>query len=279
MLDQRQDIGDYVLMTRPSFSYLVASLVAFTFIMTPPADARRRRRTRARVGYVSIESLTDKARVYIDGKYIGKTPFEKKLKFRPGKHKLKATKPGFMSSEMPFTIRRGRTTNLTIDLLPSSGFVKFDCNIEGAEVYLDGKLLGNTPLIKDIPLGEHVVTITKETYNDFTTQLVVTTGKKAFINGKLTPYNDLTPEALAIKREKQEKERQAAEAKTRLEESVHVQPVDEAHWYDDWYEKWWFWTAVGVVVVTSVAVPVATSSGGPQAGLNDHEGKYTISLP
>ncbi len=248
-------------------------------VLSPSADARKKKRRYSRIGYLSIESMTDDARVYIDGKFIGKTPFEKRIKIKAGKHQLKATKPGFMSSEMPFEIRRRRTTNLTVDLLPSSGIAKFDCNIKGAEVYLDGTLLGNTPLIKDVPLGNHVVTITKESYNDFTTQLLVKAGEKAFVNGKLTPFKNFTPEALAVRKAKEEKEKREAELRAQLQ-ATPVEPASGVHWYDDWYEKWWFWTAVGVVVITSVAVPVAATSGGPQSGLNDHTSPIDpITLP
>ena len=124
-------------------------------------------RAGGRRGSLKISSITDGARVYIDGKYVGNTPLDKPLGLKPGKHKLKATRAGYGSAELEFTIRSGRTTKLEVDLLPFSGLVKFTANLEGAEVYVDNNLVGHTPLIRDVVAGDHKVLILKEGFNDY----------------------------------------------------------------------------------------------------------------
>ena len=233
------------------------------------ADARR-----PAMGTLIIESMTDGAKVYLDGKQIGKTPFAKPIPVRVGQHKLKATKFGYAELELEFKMRARRKTTLTVDLVPHSGLVRFTCNIDAAEIYLDGKLLGHTPLIKTVGLGDHKVMIVREGYNDFSAEINVKAGEKHFVDGVLTLFQDFSPEVLALKKAQEEEAQRRKELAARIEASpalggpAAVEPA--AAWYDRFYEKWWFWTAVGAVVLTAVVVPVATTVSTEQAGLNAH---------
>ncbi len=257
-------------------------LLVAAFVLPAPADARRRR---ARAGLLVIDAMTDGAKVYIDGKPVGKTPLDEPIRLKPGKHTIKATKFGFSTFEMEFTIRRGKRTGLMVDLVPHSGLVKFDCNIKGAEVYLDSKLIGHTPLIKNVSIGDHEVMIVREGYNDFAAEINVKAGQKQFVEGVLTPFQDFSPEVLALKQKQEEQARrnaeqaeQAAAAPPPATTAGATEPAPS--WTDDWYEKWWLWTAVGAVVVTAVAVPVAVTSGGGGSGLGDHSSPIDpIQLP
>ena len=247
------------------------ALLVVGFCWPDSADGKRRRR--ARKGKLAIEALTMGAKVYIDNKLIGKTPFEKPILLRAGKHKLKATKFGFSSLELDFVIRARRTTDLMVDLVPHSGLVKFTCNVEGVEVYVDGKMLGNTPLIKTVPIGDHKVMLVREGYNDFSAELNVKAGEKHFIEGVMTPFQDFSPEVLAIKKAQEEEAKRKQEEAAQIELAASQPAVAPAPaWYDGFYEKWWFWTAVGAVVATAVVVPVGMElSGGTQSGLKAHD--------
>jgi hypothetical protein len=230
---------------------------------------------RGRKGKLVVDSMTEGAKVYVDGKLVGKTPIEKPIPLRPGQHKLKATKAGHSTLELEFTIRARKKTEMMVELLPFSGLVKFSANIEGAEVYVDNTLIGHTPLIRDVVSGDHKVLILKEGYNDFAIDINVKAGEKMFVEGNLTPFKDLSPEVLAIARAQEEK-KQEEEALAR--ELVEAEAVAAAPpWYADLYKKWWVWAIAGAVVVTAVTVPLALSAGGDQAGLHRHEDSpYTV---
>lgn len=242
--------------------WITAALAVLTLL---PLDAS----ARGRRGQLVIDSMTDGAKVYVDGKLIGKTPVSKPVSLKPGKHKLKATKAGYSTLEIEFTIRARKKTEMMVELLPFSGLVKFSANVDGAEVYVDNQLLGHTPLIRDLVAGDHKVLILKEGYNDFATGINVKAGEKMFVEGKLTPFKDLSPEVLAIaKAQKKKKQEDEALALELVEaEAVAAAPP----WYADLYKQWWVWAIAGAVVVTAVTVPLALSSGGDQAGLHRHE--------
>jgi hypothetical protein len=255
-----------------------ATTVLLLMVCLPEASARK-----AKMGKLIIESMTDGVKVYVDGKLKGKTPIAKPVWLKPGKHKLKATKAGYSTLELPFKIRRGKKTSLTVDLFPFSGLVRFTSNVDGAEVYVDNKLLGSTPLIRDVVVGKRKVMILKEGYNDFVTEIRVKAGEKHFVEGALTPFRDFSPEVMAIKEAEKKKAEQAEKDKSlqeklaNLPEKSAVEPA--APWYQDWYKQWWVWTIAGVVVATAVTVPLVVTSGGEQSGLNIHIPDGTQILP
>lgn len=215
-------------------------------------------------GFLVVTSMTTDAKVYVDGKLLGKTPFSKPISLRAGKHKLRATKSGHSNADLNFVIRPGRRTELSVDLIPFSGLVRFSCNEERAEVYVDKKLVGIAPLNQDLMVGDHDVQIVKEGHNDFVTKINVKAGEKHFVNGTLTPFQDLSPEVAALAKSQTEKT-------TTVSELAPVEPVPPAPaWYADLYKKWWVWAIAGAVVVTAVTVPLAVS-GGRQPGLDLHE--------
>ncbi|MBW1810754.1 MAG: PEGA domain-containing protein [Deltaproteobacteria bacterium] len=254
--------------------FILVGLILFVF--QPEASARKRR-----YGKLVINSMTDGTKVYIDGKLKGKTPFDKPIKLRVGKHKLKATKAGYSTLNMPFKIRSRKKTEVHVDLLPFSGLVKITSNLEGAEVYVDNKLLGHTPLIRDLVVGDHKIMILKEGYNDFATEINVKAGEKHFVEGVLTLFRDFSPEVLAIAAAQKKKAEQDAKDQSLQAELAHMtktQPVAPAQsWYTDLHKQWWVWAIAGAIVVTAVTVPLATT-GGEQSGLNDHNPAATIQL-
>jgi len=240
------------------------------------AGKNKRRNFRNR-GYLIVYSMTDGAKLYINGKLYGKTPFQKPIPLRPGTHKLKATKAGHSILELQVVIRPRRKTEVQIDLLPHSGIIKIDCNIRGAEVYLDNNLIGHTPLIQEILVGDHTINIIKEGYNDFTSNINVKAGKKLFVQGQLTPFNNFSAEVMVmVQAQKEKQEKNASLTPNQLTPDNKAKPTPA--WYSDFYKRWWFWTIAGTIVLTAVAVPLALS-GGEQSGRYDHNALWESQLP
>jgi hypothetical protein len=246
-----------------------------------PAQGQARRRNRATsFGALVIQTMTDEARIFVDDKLIGRTPFKRPIRVRTGTHKLKATKPGFDTVEMEFVIRKNQKTSLELELFPHSGLVKFGCNVAGAEVYVDGKLVGKTPLIRQVVVGDHKIYISKEGYNDFESAMNVKAGEKHFVEAQLSPYRNISPEVLAEVKAHEEAEarkKKLAEAQLREEQLQAEQQASPPSWTDEWYKQWWIWALAGAVVATAVTVPLVIETGQP--GLNAHDPAAEINLP
>ncbi len=243
----------------------------------PKADPRK--------AQLIIDCVEDGAKIYVDKKLQGKTPLSGPVWVRPGKHKIEASKPGFTSFELELVVKARQKVPVSIELMPYSGLVKFSCNVASAEVYVDGRLIGQTPLIKDVLVGTHKITLVKEGYNDFATELNVQAGEKHFVEGVLTPFEDFSDDVRAMAKAAKEKAEQDRLAAEKLQaEAAAIPPSGPGvpapgSWTDTWYKEWWIWAIAGAVVVTAVAVPVALTSGGEQAGLNAHDPAATLTLP
>ena len=269
------------MLTRQFWPLRILLLLLGLSLITPMGTAEAKKRRRSRMGRLLVDSMLDGAKLYINGKLVGKTPFDKPLRLKAGKHKLKATKPGFSTLEFEIRIRSRRTKKLMLDLVPYSGLVRFKANIKKAEVYVDGKLLGHTPLIQEVSVGDHKIQIVKEGYNDFIAEMNVKAGEKHFVEASLTLFKDFSPEVLAMQAEAERKAKEKAEMKAaalaEAERAALLTSQGPASWTNDWYKQWWIWTIAGAVVLTAVTVPLAVSGGG-QSGLDDHSPTATIHL-
>nr|WP_246048627.1 PEGA domain-containing protein [Leptospira sarikeiensis] len=106
------------------------------------------------------------ALVFIDGDYVGKTPF-KRSDILSGIHDIKITKNGFGEWVGQVDLRESsKELDITLEKDKKEGFITVSSDPVGAKVYLGSEFLGVTPLVK-VPvkigwnrlrfvLGEHV---------------------------------------------------------------------------------------------------------------------------
>ena len=94
--------------------------------------------------------------VYIDGSYVSETPFEVALS--AGNYELEIKKEGYIDLIQQLNIQGAEVLQAyTYALTSDISEVSFETNPEGAEVYIDGKLSGTTPVTLFINSGSHVV--------------------------------------------------------------------------------------------------------------------------
>ena len=79
----------------------------------------------------------------------------------------------------------GEEQEFIFDLEPAWADVQIDTKPSGAEIFIDGKNVGLTPLDFDLIEGQHVLGIKKNGYKDFSTEIAV----KARENIVLEPFN------------------------------------------------------------------------------------------
>ena len=109
------------------------------------------------------------AKVFIDGKYMETTPFSTPLNLPIGKHRVKLVNPNFASLEKDIIVRGGYIDTLKVNLKPvEMGLLKIQA-VPWGEVYLDGKLIGETPLEISVKAGRYLLSIKNpklKTYRD-----------------------------------------------------------------------------------------------------------------
>ncbi|MBU8902346.1 MAG: PEGA domain-containing protein [Victivallales bacterium] len=97
------------------------------------------------IGTFVLKTIPPKARVYINGKARGFSPFRTEL--QEGMHKIKITLAGFSEVKTTVDIVRDKQTAKTFTLLRLPGSLEFRSTPKGALVYIDDRTFGKTPLI------------------------------------------------------------------------------------------------------------------------------------
>ena len=136
-------------------------------------------------GYLNVYSDPPLARVYLNGEYIGKTPI-KNYKLLEGTYALKIVRPNYREHKENITITPGETTDINATLTPI-GFLSINSEPSGAEVFIDENYVGETPLEIEVPTGNHTLTLTKNEYEQYSTNLTLSSGERKEITVKLVP--------------------------------------------------------------------------------------------
>lgn len=151
------------------------------------------------VGRLLIRSTPAGARVFVDDRDVGRTPAAVR-DVAVGAHRVRVVHEGYATQERSLTISRKRPTQaLTIGLKPTArnskaaaaavqkpaappqrtiagvgGALVVDSRPEGAKVFLDGKLVGTTPMsLPSIAAGEHTVRLERDGYKNWSSTVRV----------------------------------------------------------------------------------------------------------
>lgn len=123
------------------------------------------------------------ADVYVDGNKIETTPLSKNIKMETGQHKIELIHPEFPEYSQNILIGADSITTLKINLNDFWGYLV--CNLHPwGEIYLDGKLIGQTPLDKPIKLlpSNYKVKLTNPNFNALDTTILISASDTAIIN-------------------------------------------------------------------------------------------------
>ena len=134
------------------------------------------------IGTITVRTQPSGATVKLDGKYIGSTPIVRK-EMQPGNYRILITKSGFNNVSRSLSIKAGVESPLSFSLNrtrivrppeptppvepkkatppgePKKATLVAKSQPTNATVYLDGNLVGHTPLSKSVDAGSHTIRI------------------------------------------------------------------------------------------------------------------------
>jgi hypothetical protein len=143
--------------------------------------ARRARDEQAsHIGQLLVKSNVD-ATISLDGVDIGRAPMTAAVPVGRGSHWLAASAEGHAPLVDRFEIAGGQTLELPMNLVPMQGTpaqLGISCPVPGAEVVLDGRVVGRTPLSGTLPVapGGHELVLRRPGYQEARSSLVLAGG-------------------------------------------------------------------------------------------------------
>jgi hypothetical protein len=153
-----------------------ANVIKLDLQVQPQAAARES-------GKLKIVSPVPEAVIFIDGERIGTAPQEKDVP--AGEHFVVVTKPGYKKFEQKVELDVGQTMTVSAELA-AAGALRVLSTPPGADVLVDGQVIGQTPLnVDDIDVGEHVVTVRQPQYYDYEQNINIEGGQRTIVSAKL----------------------------------------------------------------------------------------------
>ncbi|MBU0899203.1 PEGA domain-containing protein [bacterium] len=102
-------------------------------------------------GNLTISSSPSEAEVYIDGKLEKSTTPIENISLREGKYGIRICQEGYLPWQGSVLIKKGKKNRLSVILKTKLSSIFVDSNIKGANVFINKKPYGKTPLrIKDL---------------------------------------------------------------------------------------------------------------------------------
>jgi len=173
------------------------------------------------------------ATVSIDGKVVGSAPL-RPLSLDAGEHKIELSHPNHAKIVQGLNVVGGAELRMTFTLQPVTGQLSVTSTPNGADVEIDGRSWGKTPLENlKIPIGSHVVQIKYPGYQSVNRQVSVSPDQAESISVVLV---------------------QGASGPTEVSERP-------------WFKSWPGWTvlALGVAAGVTGALLLASASSGFQS--------------
>jgi hypothetical protein len=175
------------------WKHRISILIAFFLIGVFAVDAlaQAQRPTRRGTKYkVRIDSAPQQAAIYLDGEQygiVGYTPWEGSL--QRGDWTVIIKKDGYETVTRNVKVERNRRVQETfIPLVKKDEPAKLDVrgdadrNAIGAQVWVDGQMEGQIPVIITAGEGRHLIEVKKEGFQTFTQWIAVKEGEKVTVN-------------------------------------------------------------------------------------------------
>lgn len=157
-----------------------------TFIVILNKVTEERITLKKEMGQLTIISIPVGAEIFLNDNSFGKSPIDN-FDLEVGTYNLTLKKDGYTAISKSIEIKVGETTVIKENIPKAQGILKVISNPSGADVYIDGKLLGSTPLNKkNIRSGNRLITIKKIGYVDKSQSVNITTTKQSTLRFDLS---------------------------------------------------------------------------------------------
>lgn len=140
----------------------------------------------SRTGILLLESSPTGAEAYVNGTLRGRTPL--RLVLEEGTYQVELKAPGYEPYRATVRVEGGRETRVSATLRPiRTGELYLEARPEGAEVYIDGRLMGRAPLRMTLEAGLHEVRVLAPGYGEYRAQVEVRPGESVRLYVELVP--------------------------------------------------------------------------------------------
>ena len=137
-------------------------------------------------GTLNISSSPSGARAFVDGQFVGYTPV--RFGTRSGSHEVRVELNDYQTFSTTVSLNGGQSLAVDAGLTPVRrvGSVTFTSQPQGAQVYVGGRYIGDTPTASiELDAGSYQARFSRPGYSDATVNFNVTANASQSVNGSL----------------------------------------------------------------------------------------------
>lgn len=131
-------------------------------------------------GSLIVTSQPSQATVLVDGKEMGVTPLQL-AKLPVGNHQISIRRDGYQAAEKTVEVKENAETEADFKLSNMCKVTVTTSAAPGAEVYMDGRSIGNSPISMEVPAGKHRFKVTANNFYPYEETINID-GLKSTIN-------------------------------------------------------------------------------------------------
>lgn len=141
-------------------------------------------------GYLTVDSTPQRANVYIDNVLSGQTPL-RKTEMSIGRHTVRVSLDGYEDSVNTIEVGQNKTVQINAQLRAQikQGLLRINSNVRDAEILIDGRRAGRSPLDINLNAGTYELKITASGYDPYTNTVTVRNNQTTTLNVNLVPTN------------------------------------------------------------------------------------------
>ncbi|MBI4701380.1 MAG: PEGA domain-containing protein [Deltaproteobacteria bacterium] len=139
-------------------------------------------RLRGQVGSIDVLANVGQAAIVIDGRARGRLPLVSPIRVMPGRHDVRVLKEGYETFQSTVEVAVGKTASVDARLKPlaNAGRLRIEHPVlAGAEVFVDGVLLGRIPWEGTLGAGRHLFLVRKGNVGSAPKEVIVVEGQTA----------------------------------------------------------------------------------------------------
>ena len=158
---------------------------------------------RSRVGRIAVRAGEIRgAAVVVDGAEVGRTPLSRPVVVTPGSHNVEVRAEGFETFNQQISVTGGavQTVEVSLRRAANPGRIRVNLALPGAQITVDGRQVGTTPLSEPVPAqpGDRTVSASRSGYQTAQIVVQVAEGREAVATLLMVPSPDLPPEMMGI---------------------------------------------------------------------------------
>jgi hypothetical protein len=219
---------------------------------------------------VKLATAVTRAQLFIDGKEQGTLPLNEPLGLPVGEHQVQVKRSGYAPFTKKVQLFAARVAEVEVKLQPIAGVLSVTADVAGAEVFVDGLLVGTAPVV-DLELAPKPieVRVRHEGYESLSTRVSLVAGRDHSVAASLRPLAKVTAGSAALSTTP------AAISSASIARQSD-RPVDAALVPDDLgssptlvdatiapaplSQRWYFWAGAAVVVAAGAVACGASST-------------------